>query len=133
MIQSTVDIREKIVEFERQRQTLLSVNMQKQQLEVSVNGLTKALEELSNSKEEKAYKAAGNILVAKDRKELVKELEELKETQSLRVKTLDKQEKSLVEKLNKLKTEIESQAGKAAAAPILGEGATVISSKKDSA
>ncbi|MEK6970898.1 MAG: prefoldin subunit [archaeon] len=121
------DIREKIMEFEKQRQLLMSMTHQKQQLEASVNGLGKSLEELDKTTEEKVYKAAGAILVLRDAKEVRKELEELKENQSLRMKTLDKQEKSLVDKLNALRVEIESSA----APQTVNPGNTVISPKKN--
>lgn len=125
------DIREKVMEFERQRQSLVTISMQKQQLENSLSGITKTLEELENTKEEKVYKAVGNILILRDRKEVVKELEESKETQSLRLKTTEKQEKILVDKLNAMRSEIEAEAGKAA--PSSKGDATVISSKKKDA
>ena len=124
------DIREMVMEFEKQRQSLLNISMQKQQLQASVNGITKTLEELDNSKEEKVYKAIGNIMILREKKEVKIELEELKETQSLHMKTMEKQEKSLVEKLNTLKTQIESTAGASVPAPKEGD-ATVISSKKN--
>ncbi|MFH0970003.1 MAG: prefoldin subunit [Candidatus Diapherotrites archaeon] len=127
------DIREKVMEFERQRQMLMGISMQKQQLEANVAGLTKSLEELDKTTEEKVYKAAGPILVLREKKEVKKEIEEMKETQSLRIKTLDKQEKSLLDKLNALRTEIESEASTppTASSPMKENDTTVISSKKE--
>lgn len=121
------DIREMVNEFEKQRQTLMSVSMQRQQLQAIINGLDISLKELENTKESKVFKAAGAILVSRDTKEVKKELAEQKENNELRMKTLDKQEKNLVEKLNTLKTQIES----AAKSPASTSGdTTVISSKK---
>lgn len=125
------DIRERIMEFERQRQTLVSISMQKQQLESSLQGIDKTLEELENTKEEKVYKVVGNILLLRDKKEVKKELEDTKETQSLRLKTVEKQEKTMVEKLNTLRSDIETEAGKPA--PTGKSDTTVISSKKKDA
>ncbi len=122
-----VEIREKIMEFEKQRQMLMNITMQKQQLEASVNALGKSLEELAKTDEGKVYKAAGAIMVLRDAKEVKKELEDMKESQSLRAKTLDKQEKTLVDKLNALRVEIEA----AAAPQTLSQGNTVISPKKN--
>ncbi len=122
------DIREMVSEFEKQRQMLMSVTMQKQQLQASVQGIELSLKELENTKEEKVYKAAGNILVSREKKEVKVELEEMKENHALRVKTMEKQEKNLVEKLNTLKSQIESSAKGPVAVPT-GD-ATVISSKK---
>jgi prefoldin beta subunit len=121
------DIREKIMEFEKQRQLLMNITMQKQQLEASVNALGKSLEELAKVDEPKVYKAAGAIMVLRDAKEVKGELEDMKESQSLRIKTLDNQEKTLVDKLNALRVEIES----AAAPQTLKQGNTVISPKKN--
>ncbi len=122
-----VEIREKIMEFEKQRQMLMNITMQKQQLEASVNALGKSLEELAKTDEAKVYKAAGAIMVLRDAKEVKKELEDMKESQSLRAKTLDKQEKTLVDKLNALRVEIEA----AAAPQTVNQGNTVISPKKN--
>ncbi len=125
------DIREKIMDFERQRQTLVTISMQKQQLEQSLHGIDKTVEELERTKEEKVYKVAGNILVLRDKKEVKKELEDNKETQALRLKTVEKQEKMMVDKLNALRAEIEAEAAKSA--PNGKDDATVISSKKKDA
>lgn len=121
------EIREKIMEFEKQRQVLMNITLQKQQLEASVNALGKSLEELGKTDESKVYKAAGAIMVLRDAKEVKKELEEMRESQSLRMKTLDKQEKTLVDKLNALRVEIEA----AAAPQTVNQGNTVISPKKN--
>lgn len=104
------DIREMVNEFEKQRQTLMSVSMQKQQMQANMNGLELSLKELENTKETKVFKAAGAILVSRDVKDVKKELEDQKESTELRFKTMEKQEKGLVEKLNALKTQIETAA-----------------------
>ena len=53
--------REMVNEFEKQRQMLMSVSMQKQQMQANINGLEVSLKELENTKETKVYKAAGAI------------------------------------------------------------------------
>jgi prefoldin beta subunit len=126
------DIRTKVAEFEKQRMTLMNVSVQRQQLQALLNGLGKSLTELENTKETTVYKAAGNILVLRDKKEVEKELKDQKESQELRLKTLEKQEKSLVEKLNVLKSQIEASAAPApeqekAPAP---DGTVITSDKK---
>ncbi|MDP2666358.1 MAG: prefoldin subunit beta [Candidatus Diapherotrites archaeon] len=109
------DIREKIMEFEKQRQALINVTMQKQQLQALVNGLEKSLEEIERTKETNVYKAAGNILVLREKGEVKKELADQKETSSIRLKSVEKQEESLVQKLNTLRSQIESDAAQGAA------------------
>ncbi|MBN2067725.1 MAG: prefoldin subunit beta [Candidatus Diapherotrites archaeon] len=95
-------------EFERDRSQLFTVSAQKQQLQLQNSSLKQALEELSKTKEKKVYKAVGNILIQAETGKVKKELEDKLESIELRIKTLQKQEDSLVNKLNKLKSDIES-------------------------
>lgn len=98
----------KMIEFERNRAQLLNVSAQRQQLQVQSITLKQALDELGKTKEKKVFKAVGNILIQEDTATVKKELKEKKESAELRLKTLQKQEESLVNKLNKLKSEIEA-------------------------
>lgn len=98
----------KLAEFERNRSQLLGISAQKQQLQIQSMTLKQALGELAKTKEKKVYKAIGNILIQSDTTKVKKELEEKKSSADLRLKTIQKQEDSLVNKLNKLKSEIES-------------------------
>ncbi|MBN1940550.1 MAG: prefoldin subunit beta [Candidatus Diapherotrites archaeon] len=102
------DIQTQAIEFERNRQQLLGISTQKQQLQIQSSALNNALEELEKTKEKKVFKIVGNILIQSEVAATKKELKEKKETMDLRIKTLQKQEDSLVNKLNKLKSEIES-------------------------
>lgn len=96
-----------LIEFERSRQQLMSISAQKQQFQLQGSATGAALEELKKTKEKKVYKAVGNILILSGVTAVAKELEEQKESGELRVKTLQKQEDSIIEKLNKLKVKIE--------------------------
>ena len=98
----------KIAEFERNRAQLLNVSAQRQQLQVQGMTIKQALEDLEKTKEKKLFKAVGNILIQTDTGKVKKELKEKKESVELRLKTVQKQEESLVNKLNKIKSEIES-------------------------
>jgi len=102
------EIQAKAMEFERNRSQLMNVSAQKQQLQMQHTALANSVEELSKTKEKKVYKAVGNILVQAETADAKKELQEKKESVELRIKTLQKQEDSLVNRLNKLKSEIES-------------------------
>ncbi len=101
------DISQSIAEFERTRSILLGVSAQKNQLQVQSEILEKTLEELKDSKEEKVYKAVGSIIILTDSKSAQKDIKDQKESVDLRYKAVDKQESTLVDKLNKLKSEIE--------------------------
>ncbi|MBI5553546.1 MAG: prefoldin subunit [Candidatus Diapherotrites archaeon] len=96
-------------EFERNRNQLMMLNSQKQQLQMQSAGFEMAIEELSASKEKTVFKGIGNILIPKDRTETLSDLKKQKETSDLKIKTIEKQEKMLTDKLNSLKTQIEGQ------------------------
>ncbi|HIH16086.1 MAG TPA: prefoldin subunit beta [Candidatus Diapherotrites archaeon] len=101
------NIQQNVTEFERNRAQLMGITNQKQQLQLQANALNAALSELKNSKEKKVYKAVGNILILSDAKKVEKEIGEQKESAEVRVKSLQKQEAALVDKLTKLKSLIE--------------------------
>jgi prefoldin beta subunit len=101
------EMQKTLMEFERNRGQLVNVSNQKQQVQLNVNVLGKALEELDKTSEKKVYQAVGNIMILKETKTVKKEMKEQKESLELRVKTLQKQEDALIDKLNSLKTEIE--------------------------
>lgn len=125
------ELQQAVAEFERNRGQLMNVSSQKQQLQFQSTALNAALEELKKTSEKKAYKAVGNILVLCDVKDLQKELSEQKESSDLRVKSLQKQEDSLVEKLNKLRSKIEGSVSQNQQSGNSGSGEeTKITSKK---
>ncbi len=102
------DVQQKIVEFEQNRNQLMNVSAQKQQLQVQSQTFKATLEELEKTKEKQVYKAVGNILILSDTVKVKKDTKERLESVDLRLKTMQKQEESLVNKLNGLKSEIEA-------------------------
>ena len=102
------DVQQKIVEFEQNRNHLMNVSAQKQQLQVQSQTFKATLEELEKTKEKQVYKAVGNILILSDTVKVKKDTKERLESVDLRLKTMQKQEESLVNKLNGLKSEIEA-------------------------
>ncbi len=102
------DLNKLIQDFERNRVQLSGIEAQSQSLSLQLNVLDEAIKQLKESKEEKVYKSVGPVLFLSDAKKVQKELEEQKETFDLRLKTLKKQEEILIDKMNKLKAEIES-------------------------
>ena len=103
------EAQQNVQEFAKKRQQLILVGNQKQQLELQKAALNEGLKELNETKETKVYKAIGNILILKDIESIKKELTDLVEQTDLRVKTLVKQEESLVNRLNKLKAGLEGR------------------------
>lgn len=124
---------QEILEFKKNRQQLLAIGAQKQQMQAQQMALKDALTELTESKEKKVYKAIGNILILKDSTVVKKELEETVEKIDLRVKTMQKQEDALIGRLNKLKSSIEKVMAPAAGESASLEGeATVAKTEKES-
>lgn len=102
------DFQQLAVDFDKNRRQLISVTAQKQQLQMQTSGVNASIEELEKTKEKKVYKAVGNILVLSDASKVKGELKEQKESLELRIKALQKQEDTVLDKLNKLKAKIES-------------------------
>lgn len=103
---------QKIIEFQKGREQLVNIGARKQQLQMQAAIVQSALTELKESKQEKVYKLVGNIMIEKDAKDVEKELKEFKEQLDARIETLQKQEDSMINKLNKLKSQIESEEEK---------------------
>ncbi|MCX8159027.1 MAG: prefoldin subunit beta [Candidatus Pacearchaeota archaeon] len=80
--------------------------MQKQTIQIELNETNNAIDEVKKSKGD-LYKLIGNILLKSDRENLLKELEEKKNLLDLRIKSIEKQEKILNEKIEKSKKEID--------------------------
>ncbi len=102
------ELNKSIQEFERSRAQLAGIESQGQGLNIQSQVLEEAIKELKEAKEKKVYKAVGSILILSDTKKVEKELSDQKETVELRLKTVKKQEEAMVDKLNKLKAEIEA-------------------------
>ncbi len=108
---NATNLQQSLNEFEKGRMQLANVSMQKQQLQMQSDSLFSTLEELQNTKEEKVYKFAGSILVLAPVNEVLKDVETKKESVDLRLKSMLKQESILIDKMNKLREEIEKSQG----------------------
>src|SRR5437867_11580043 len=88
------------------------------QLEAKLREVEGTLEELNKlTGETPIYKSIGMLLVRQDDREgLKKELEEHKETLTIRVKSLQKQEKALSQRYEDLATKIQTTLGTSPAA-----------------
>ncbi|NIM47376.1 MAG: prefoldin subunit beta [Candidatus Aenigmarchaeota archaeon] len=90
--------------FQQQMQTVL---IQKEGLNMQNMEIDKALEELNKTKHDDVYKAVGPILIKSTKNELSKELSEKKETIELRLKSLQKQENRVKERLKESQEKFE--------------------------
>jgi len=95
----TPEMQQILIELQTFQQQMQTVLLQKESLNIQNMETNKALEELKKATNEDVYKAVGPILIKSTKKELEKELSEKKETLDLRIKSLQKQEDRLKDKL----------------------------------
>ena len=98
-IKITPEAQQMLMDLQTFQQQMQTVMIQKESLNVQNIEIEKALEELKKTTNEDVYKAVGPILIKSTKKELEKELSEKKETLDLRLKSLQKQEDRLKERL----------------------------------
>ncbi len=106
-------LQNQIAQYQQLQQQLQVLASQRLQLEAKLKEVEGTLEELGKAAPDtQIYKSIGMLLVRQDdRESLKKELEEHQETLSIRVKSLQKQEKSLTEKYEDLGEKIQQALG----------------------
>ena len=95
----------KIQELQILEQKLQNLLMQKQSIQLEMAEITNALDALKDSGDE-VYKVVGGIMLKAEKSSLQRELEEKKHVFDLRISSMEKEEKSLEEKLEKLRKEV---------------------------
>ena len=98
------DTQEKIGRLQLMEQNLQQLLLQKQQFQTQLIEITSAMEELK--KTDQAYKIVGNIMVLSKKDELEKDLNTKKEMLDIRIKNIEKQEKIIKEKTQKMQDEV---------------------------
>ncbi len=89
---------------------VLAIN--RQQIQSQLSEVNDALRELSSIKEDASiYKIVGSIMVHRQKSDVVKELNDLKEILELRLKTLEKQEGLIKEQLEELEKRLVKRIG----------------------
>jgi prefoldin beta subunit len=111
-------LQNQIAQYQQLQNQLQVLGSQRVQLEAKLREIEQTLEELNKlTGDTPVYKSIGMILVRQDDREaLKKELEEHKETLTIRVKSLQKQEKALSERYEDLASKIQAALGTAPAA-----------------
>lgn len=95
-----------MVQFQTYQQQLQSILIQKESLNLQNLEIERALEELDKTKQTDAYKITGQIMIKKPVAEIKGELNETKEGINVRIKSLEKTELKLNEKLKELQAEL---------------------------
>ena len=106
-------LQNQIAQYQQMQQQLQVYATQRVQLEAKLREVEQTLEELAKLTDETpVYRSIGVLLVkTTDRESLRKELEETRETLTVRIKTLQKQEKAVGEKFEELSAKIQSALG----------------------
>jgi prefoldin beta subunit len=95
-----------VEEFQTYQQQLQSLIMQKETLKMQGIEMDRALEELNSSKEKKAYKITGNVMISKPVEELKKDLGETKEAIEVKIKSFEKMEEKFNSRLRELQAKL---------------------------
>jgi len=94
-------------QMQQQMQTILS---QKNQYELAIQEALRALEELNESDESVVvYMNVGSVVMQKPKSDVIAKLNEKKELLDIRVKSMEKQEKMLQEKFEKLQQQVRQE------------------------
>lgn len=101
------EVQQLIVQAQSFQQQLQLVESQKEALSMQLVEAGKALEELAKPGEGEVYKVTGPVLVKVSRDEARNDVEGRKELAMLRLKTIEKSESGLKEKLEELKGKLE--------------------------
>jgi len=97
-----------IKELQALEQNLQTVLMQKQAFQLELSEAENAISELGKSSEE-VYKIVGNIMVKYSKDALQKDLKQKKDLLSLRLKSLDSQEKNLAQNAEDIRVKVLSK------------------------
>jgi prefoldin beta subunit len=88
------------------QQQIQSVLTQKGALTLELNEIKKALEEIEKTKEKTVFKISGPILIRAEVSTVKKELKEKEDFINLRLKSIEKQEEKLKEKIEELRRKL---------------------------
>ena len=102
---------QKIGQLQLMEQNLQNFIMQKQKFQTQLFEIENALKELEETKD-KTYKIVGTVMIASKKEDLIKDLNQTKSVLELRIKTLEKQEKSIKGKASEMQGDIMSQLKK---------------------
>ena len=101
-------VQERLLRLQQLQQTLQSVLVQKQQVEIELTEIEQALSELEKMSDDAViYKAIGSLLVKSEKAKTVADLNERKELFNTRASVLGKQEERLRSQIKDLQTKLQ--------------------------
>jgi prefoldin beta subunit len=101
-------VQERLLRLQQLQQTLQSVLVQKQQVEIELTEIEQALSELEKMSDDAViYKAIGSLLVKSEKAKTVADLNERKDLFNTRAAVLGKQEERLRSQIKDLQTKLQ--------------------------
>jgi prefoldin beta subunit len=100
-----MEANEKIQELQNIEQNLQNLIYQKQAFQIEISETSSALKEIEEADDE-TFKIIGQLMIKTEKSKIKEELLNKKKILELRVKSIEKQENSLNEKLENLREEI---------------------------
>lgn len=107
MQEMTDETKQMIMEFQAYQQQLQAMVMQKENLKLQDMEIDKALEELEAGKQKTAFKITGSVMVNRPVEDIVADLKDTKEAIAVRVKSFEKTEARITEKLKELQGKLQ--------------------------
>jgi len=100
-------LQQELERYDQLQQTLQALLVQKQQVDVELADIEKAIEELTKESDDvQVYKIAGSIMIRTTKQELLKELGEKKELANTRRTILTKQEEKIRQSLQEVQAKV---------------------------
>lgn len=99
---------DKIQQIQFMEQNIQNLFMQKQAFQMELSESQSAIKEIENSDEE-IFKIIGQLMIKTDKQKTKEELSNKERILKLRIKTIEKQEDSLTEKMENLRKEVIKQ------------------------
>lgn len=99
------ETQEKIQELQSFEQNLHALLMQKQAFQMELNETENAMFEVKKSKDD-VFKIVGNIMVKSNKEKIEQDLKKKQELLSLRLKSIESQEKDFSKRAEELKKEV---------------------------
>ncbi|MFH1307908.1 MAG: prefoldin subunit beta [archaeon] len=97
---------ENLQELQVLEQNMQGFLMQKQAFQMELNETEAALEELKKAKPNEVYRILGQIMVKTEKDKAEQELEDKKNLLTLRLKSIEKQEKSIKDRVDSLREKV---------------------------
>jgi prefoldin beta subunit len=105
-------VQERLLRLQQLQQTLQSILVQKQNVELELTEIEQATNELQKLAEDATiYKAVGSLLVKSEKAKVTSDLNDRKELLNVRVSVLGKQEERLRGQLKDLQTKLQQDLG----------------------